>query len=321
MINELPSWNEGPTRQTILEFVARVTDPASPDFVAPESRIAAFDNDGTLWSERPFVQGGFIVAQLRAAAEADPTRRDEQPWRMAVEGDPSWMNEAIVKHYDGDDSDVSALLGGVARSFSGITVEEFCRQAADYFERERHPVYECSYLETAYAPMVELLDYLEAHAFSNYIVSGGGRDFMRPITERVYNVPPERVIGSASGVSFRVDERGAHLMRDSTVEFIDDGPQKPALIWDRTGRRPILTGGNANGDIPMFQFAGGEELPALRLLVHHDDDAREVAYDAGAGEALRMAEREEWTIVSMRDDWCRVFTFEQPTGDIASNRS
>ena len=321
MINELPSWNEGPTRRAIAEFVARVTDPSSPDFVAPESRIATFDNDGTLWCERPFAQAEFVMGQLREAAELDPTRRETQPWRMAVEGDPSWLNAAIVKHYEGDDSDVAALLSGIADSFAGITVEEFCRQAETYFERELHPIYGCSYLETAYAPMIELLDYLEAHSFTNYVVSGGGRDFMRPITERVYNIPPERVIGSASGVSFQVDESGAHLMREPTIEFLDDGPQKPILIWDRTGRRPILTGGNANGDVPMFQFAGGEELPAFRLLVHHDDDAREVAYDAGAEEALRMAEQEEWTMVSMRDDWRRVFTFEdRPSNDTNSEK-
>ena len=321
MTNGLPSWNEGPTRRAIVEFVERVTDPSSPDFVAPESRIATFDNDGTLWSERPVVQGEFMMAQLREAAEHEPALREKQPWRMAVEGDPSWMNGAIVKHYEGDDSDVSALLAGIAHSFAGITVEEFCRQAETYFERELHPIHGCSYLETAYAPMIELLDYLEAHSFTNYVVSGGGRDFMRPITERVYNIPPERVIGSASGVSFQVDESGAHLMREPTIEFLDDGPQKPILIWDRTGRRPILTGGNANGDVPMFQFAGGEELPAFRLLVHHDDDAREVAYDAGAEEALRMAEQEEWTMVSMRDDWRRVFTFEdRPSNDTNSEK-
>jgi hypothetical protein len=183
--------------------------------------------------------------------------------------------------------------------------------ADEYFQRERHPSYGCSYLDTAYLPMIELLDYLAANGFTNYILSGGGRDFMRPITDRVYKIPPERVIGSAPAMSFAIDDDGAHIMRGAALEFMDDGPTKPILIWDRTGRRPILAAGNANGDIPMLQFAGGADRPALRLLVHHDDGEREFAYDAGAEQALRTADEQGWGVVSMRSDWKQVFAFQE----------
>jgi phosphoglycolate phosphatase-like HAD superfamily hydrolase len=308
---ELRSWNDGPARRSIIDFVADVTDPSSERFVPPEERIATFDNDGTLWCERPFVQGGFVIQQLASAADADPSLRDIQPWKMAYEGDLAWLGAAMVKHYNGDDEDAGALLAAVATSFSDISVDAFSALADEYFQRERHPSYGCSYLDTAYVPMIELLGYLAANGFTNYIVSGGGRDFMRPITDRVYKIPPERVIGSAPAMSFAVDDDGAHIMRGATLEFLDDGPTKPILIWDRTGRRPILAAGNANGDIPMLQFTGGTDRPALRLLLHHDDGEREFAYDAGAEQALRTADEQGWNVVSMQSDWKRVFAFQE----------
>ena len=310
MTDHLQSWNDGSARQAIVEFVAQVTNEDGAGYVPPEARVAVFDNDGTLWCERPMAQGGFIVKRLVEVAEEDPSLRQIQPWKMAYERNSAWVDAAVVKHYDGDNADLEALLEGVAQSFSAMSVERFGEMVNAYFESERHPRYRCSYVETAYVPMIELLHYLEANAFVTYIVSGGGRDFMRPFAEDVYGIPPERIVGSSSGLSFVADERGAHVMREAVVEFLNDGPVKPISIWDRTGRRPILAGGNANGDVPMLQFAGGRDRPALRLLVRHDDGEREAAYEAGAERALALAAEQGWTVVSMRDDWRRVFSFE-----------
>jgi phosphoserine phosphatase len=310
MTQHLPSWNDTPTRQAILDFVAKVTDPNNAGYVPPEERIATFDNDGTLWCEQPAVQGGFIMQRLTAMAEKDASLHQTQPWQAAYEKDFTWLNNAVTKHYNGDDSDVKVLLGGILKAFGDMTVDAFAAMVVDFFDSARHPTYHCSYLEVAYQPMVELLGYLEANGFTTYIVSGGGRDFMRPITQQVYGIPPERVIGSAPALSFQADDQGAHIMRQAGADIFDDGPAKPVYIWDRIGRRPILAAGNANGDIPMLQFAGGKDHPALRLLVHHDDAKREVKYTAGAEKAINLAKEQGWTVVSIKQDWSNVFAFQ-----------
>ena len=229
---------------------------------------------------------------------------------MAYEKDTSWINNAVTKHYNGDDSQVKVLLGGLGKSFADMSVETFAAMSLDFFKHARHPKYNCSYLEVAYQPMLELLDVLKANDFTTYIVSGGGRDFMRPITRQVYGIPPERVLGSAPTLNFKAGDQGAHIMRGAGLDILDDGPAKAVQIWDRTGRRPILAAGNANGDIPMLQFAGGKDRPALRLLVHHDDAAREASYTSGAEKAVKLAQEQGWTVVSMKNDWKQVFSFE-----------
>jgi len=307
---KLPSWKDTPTRGAILGFVAKVCDSNSADYVVAEERVATFDNDGTLWCEQPAVQGGFIMQRLTAMAEKDASLRQTQPWKMAHEKDSSWINNAATKHYNGDDSDIKVLLGGLGKAFADMTVEAFAAMVLDFFKSARHPKYNCSYLEVAYQPMLELLDYLRANDFTVYIVSGGGRDFMRPITRQVYDILPERVIGSAPTLSFKADDQGARIMRGAGLEILDDGPAKAVQIWDRTGRRPILAAGNANGDIPMLQLAGGKDRPALRLLVHHDDAAREASYTSGAEKAVKLARAQGWTVVSMKNDWKQVFSFE-----------
>ena len=311
MTTDLRSWNDTPTKQAILDFVAKVTDPNNAAFVPVEERIATFDNDGTLWCEKPTVQGGFIMQRLYDMAEKDPSLRQTQPWQMAYEKDGSWLNNTIVKHYNGDDSDVTVLFGGLVKSFSDMTVEAFTDMVQDYFNSAHHPTYNCSYLEVAYQPMVELLDYLKANGFTSYIVSGGGRDFMRPITTQVYGIPPERVIGSAPTMSFQADEQGAYVMRGAGLDILDDGPAKPVQIWELIGRRPILAGGNANGDIPMLQYADRNTQPSLCLLVNHDDATREVDYTAGAENAQKMAPERGWTVISMKNDWKQVFSFQE----------
>jgi phosphoserine phosphatase len=306
----LSSWEETPTKQAILDFVDRVTADGAETFVPPAERIATFDNDGTLWCEQPMVQGAFIAQRLAAMAEADPSLRQTQPWKAISDGDSSWINNAVTKHYNGDDTDLKSLIAGVVKAFGDITVEDFETQAATFYDTAVHPVYKQPYQKLGYVPMAQLLDYLESKEFTCYIVSGGGRDFMRPVTQSMYGIPPERVVGSSSGLTFKADENGANVMRTAAAGIIDDGPGKPIQIWERIGRRPILAAGNANGDVPMLQFAADQNGPTLGLLVHHDDATREVAYSAGAENAVKEAAINGWTVISVETDWNRVFSFQ-----------
>jgi len=304
----LALWNDTPTRRAIVDFVQAVSTEGSPGFVAPAERVAVFDNDGTLWSEKPVpIQLDFTLFRMAELAGQDPSLAERQPYRAAVERDFRWLDQAIVKHYHGDDADLGLLMGAVESAFEGMEVEAFGAEVMEWLTTASHPVLRRQYLACGFAPMVELLRYLEANGFSTYIASGGDRDFMRPFARRIYGIPPERVIGSALGLDF--DDRGddTRLVYKSKVEFFDDGPTKPVRIWSRVGYRPLVTGGNSNGDIPMMRFArtGGRE--ALRLLVLHDDADREFAYTTGAEDALDWAKAHGWTVVSMKEDWSAVF--------------
>lgn len=310
MSEHLNSWSDTPTKQAIIDFVETVTDPASKSHVHPRDRVAVFDNDGTLWCEQPAVQGAFIARRLAEMAHEDPSLRQTQPWKAMADGDASWINNAVTKHYSGDDSDVKVLVAAVGRAFGDIDVEDFAKAAADFLASAVHPVYQRPYTELGFVPMIELLHYLEAHEFTCYIVSGGGRDFMRPVTEAMYGIPADRVSGSSSGLEFVADDSGSRIMRTATLGILDDGAMKPLQIWERIGRRPILAAGNANGDVPMLQFATDQPGPALALLVHHDDETREVSYTAGAQEALDRAQDLGWTTISVAKDWKRVFAHE-----------
>jgi phosphoserine phosphatase len=276
--------------------------------VPTEERIAVFDNDGTLWCEKPLpIQADFILRRLHEMAEADPELRDRQPWKAAYERDYGWLGAALTEHYAGDDTKVHTLARGVLAAHSGISVDDFEQQADSFLRTARHPTLDRSYLACVYAPMVELLQYLEANGFSNYIASGGGRDFMRPISQELYGITRDRVIGSATALEYLADGEGGMIMRKSEADFLDDGPEKPIRIWSRIGRRPILAAGNSNGDIPMLEFSRHADKPFLRLLVLHDDAEREFDYVAGAEQALKMAKHEKWTVVSMKNDWTTVF--------------
>jgi len=310
MSEYLSSWSETPTKQTIIDFVATVTDSASPSHVPPRDRVAVFDNDGTLWCEKPLAQGVFIAQRLAEMAGEDPSLQQTQPWKAMHEGNASWIDEAVVKHYNGDDSDVQVLAAAVGRAFADVDVDEFSKSATDFLASAEHPTYQCPYTELGFVPMIELLEYLEAHDFTCYIVSGGGRDFMRPVTEAMYRIPADRVTGSSPGLHFVADDSGSRVMRTASLGILDDGPTKPVQIWERIGHRPILAAGNANGDVPMLQFATDQTSASLALFVHHDDDSREVAYDVGADELIEQAKNRGWTTISMADDWNRVFAHE-----------
>jgi len=192
-------------------------------------------------------------------------------------------------------------------AYKGISVEEFEAKSNAFLRTAKHPTLGRGYLECAYVPMVELLGYLEANAFANYIASGGGRDFMRPISQRVYGIPRDRVIGSATTFQYTADDRGGTITHKAEADYLHDGPQKPIRIWSRTGRRPLVAAGNSNGDIPMLDFTQHPGKPSLRLLVLHDDGQREFAYTSGAEQALERADKSGWTIVSIKNDWATVF--------------
>ena len=267
-----------------------------------------FDNDGTLWCEKPLpIQADFILRRLHEMAEADPALREKQPWKAAYNRDYAWLGQVMVEHYAGDDTNVRSLLGGVIAAHAGISVDDFEQQADAFLHTAQHPTLGRGYVACAYAPMVELLRYLDANGFSNYIASGGGRDFMRPISEEMYGIPRDRVIGSATALEYAADDSGGSIMRKPEADVLDDGPQKPVRIWSRTGRRPLLAAGNSNGDIQMLDFTQHADKPTLRLLVLHDDGEREFAYTAGAEASLDRAQAESWTVVSIKNDWSTVF--------------
>jgi len=305
----LASWNDTATRQAIVEFVSAVTDEASADFIAPDERIAVFDNDGTLWPEKPIpIQLDFTIRRFGQIADEDPKLRDQQPYKAAYSHDFGWMNQAMVKHYHGDDSDLGLLLKAVPHAFEGLTIEQYLENVLAFFKTAEHPTLKRTYASIGYKPMIELLRYLEANRFTVYIASGGDRDFMRGIAQSLYGVPPEHVIGSSFKLEFKEHEDSVDVIYKSEMQFFDDGPEKPVLIWSRVGRRPIFAGGNSNGDVPMLRFANVAGRKSFRLLVRHDDAEREgVAYDDGAEAALTRAADRGWTVVSMKNDWGVVF--------------
>ena len=304
----LSSWRDGPAKQAVLDFVRRTCGEAGSTAVPVEERVAVFDNDGTLWCEKPVaIQLYFILRRLVDMAEARPELRERQPWKAAYENDRSWFDAIMAAHYAGDDSGIPTLAAGVLGAYAGISVEDFEAEADAFLNNARHPTLGRAFVDCAYAPMVELLDYLKANGFTNYIASGGGRDFMRPISLTTYGIPRERVIGSSTKFAYTDDQHGGTITHKPEPDYLDDGPEKPVRIWSRVGRRPLLAGGNSNGDIPMLQYTQHADKPTLRLLILHDDNEREFDYTSGAEQALEQAAKDGWTVVSIKNDWATVF--------------
>jgi hypothetical protein len=304
----LASWKDGPAKTAIVDFVARVIEPGGADFVPPEERIAVFDNDGTLWCEKPMpIELGFILQRMTTMAEREPALRTAQPWKAAYDRDYSWLAGAITKHHHGDESDVKVLIAGMVQAFEGVSVDEYAADAGRFLADRRHPSLDRPYRDCGYKPMVELLRYLDSNGFTNLIASAGDRDFMRTVTADIYGVPPERVVGSSNALRYLSDRDGGSILYLAKPDVFDDGPVKPVRIWSRVGRRPILAFGNSNGDIEMLQFAGSPGRPSLRLLLLHDDKAREFDYVDGAEKSLDLARKENWTIVSMKNEWRSMF--------------
>ena len=299
----LPSWNDGTVKQSVLDFVGKVTGEGSPEFVPAPERIAVFDNDGTLWSEQPmYFQAFFIFDRIRQLAPQHPEWRTEEPFASVLKGDAK-----------------SALAGGehaflelAMATHAGMTTEEFDRIATEWITTAKHPVTGKLYTEMVYQPMLELLAYLRASGFKTFIVSGGGIEFMRPWTERVYGIPPEQVIGSSIKTKFELRDGKPVLMRLPEVNFIDDKAGKPVGIQMHIGRRPIAAFGNSDGDLQMLQWTAAGPGARLCVYVHHTDAEREWAYDRASSighleKGLEEANAKGWTIVNMKSDWNRVF--------------
>jgi hypothetical protein len=303
----LPSWNDGPAKASIVAFVHAVTDRASKDFVAPAERIAVFDNDGTLWTEQPiYVQLAFALDRVKALAPKHPEWKTKQPFKAALEGDLKALAATGQK----------GIMELVLATHAGMTTDEFARLVEDWLAVARHPRFKRPYTDLVYQPMIELLGYLRENGFKTYIVSGGGIEFMRPWTERVYGVLPEQVIGSSVATRFQARaERAPVLRREPKIDFVDDGPGKPVGINKFIGRRPLLAFGNSDGDHQMLQWTAAGTGPRFAGLVHHTDREREWAYDRKSSvgrldKALDEATARGWTVVSMKADWKKIFAFE-----------
>jgi phosphoglycolate phosphatase-like HAD superfamily hydrolase len=302
----LASWNDGTTKKSIVDFVVRVTEVGGKDFVAPEQRIATFDNDGTLWSERPYpFQVAFALDRVKAMAPQHPEWQDKEPFKSALTGD---LKGLLAGGYH-------ALLGIVAATHSGMTTDEFEADVLKWVATTRHPTTDKLFTEMVFQPMLELLAYLRANGFKTFIVSGGGIEFMRAFAEVTYGVPPEQVIGSSGKLKFEMRDGNPVLSKLPEIDLLNDNVEKPAAIQKSIGRRPIAAFGNSDGDLEMLQWTAAGSGARLALLVHHNDAIREFAYDRAPSigqldKALDEANAKGWTVVDMRKDWLRIFPFE-----------
>jgi len=302
-IDRLPSWNEGETKQAILDFVAAVTDPASPDFVPEAERIATFDNDGCLWAEQPmYVQIVFAMDRVKALANEHPEWATKQPFKAVLDGDM----EALVAA--GEHGVVEIIMA----SHAGMTTDEFEHIVTDWIDTARHPTTGRPYTEMVYQPMLELLDFMRANGFKTFIVSGGGIEFMRPWTDAVYGIPPEQVVGSSIKTAFEVRDGEPVLVRLPKLNFNDDKEGKPVGINSHIGRRPIAAFGNSDGDFQMLEWTTAGSGARLGVLVHHTDSDREWAYDREShigrlDRGLDEADARGWIVVNMKDDWRTIF--------------
>jgi phosphoserine phosphatase len=301
----LPSWNEGNSRTVIINFVNRINTENSPEYVRPAERIAVFDNDGTLWSEKPFYfQVFFMIDRIKALASAHPEWSTTQPYKAILEAD----QQAIA---DFTEKDIMQLL---AVTHSGMIVEEFNSIATEWLKTAKHPRFNRPFTELVFQPMLELLEYLRANEFKTFIVSGGGIEFLRAFSEEIYGIPTEQVVGSSVKTRFEGRNGQFVLMKLPELGSYDDKEGKPININLHIGRRPILAFGNSDGDLPMLQYTDSGKQPSLILLLHHDDDKREWAYDRQSSvgrldKAWDEAKKKGWIVVSMQRDFKRVYPF------------
>jgi hypothetical protein len=307
----LPSWNDGAVKTSITDFVARVTREGGPEFVPLPERIATFDNDGTLWCEQPmYFQMAFAVDRVRALAPKNPQWKTKQPFKALLSKDMKAVAASGEK----------GLLAIVAATHAGMTVEEFHGVVLNWLDSARHPRFNRPYTDLVYQPMLELMAYLRANGFKTFIVSGGGIEFMRPWTEKVYGIPPEQVVGSSGVTRFEIGADGKPvLMKTAQVEFIDDGPGKAVGINRFIGRRPVFAFGNSDGDLQMLQWTAAGSGARFMGIVHHTDAEREYAYDRQSNigrldKALDEGRARGWSFADMKRDWRVIFPAELASG-------
>lgn len=308
----LPSWNDGPTKTAIIEFIAKTTTEGSPDFVRPRERVATFDNDGCLWAEQPvYFQLLFALDQVKAKAADHPEWKATEPFKSALAGD---MKGVMAGGKEG-------LMKLLAATHTGMTDEDFADSVRGWLRTARHPTTGKPYHRMVYQPMLELLDHLRASGYKTYIVSGGGIDFMRVFAERVYGVPPEQVVGTSSTAKFEMRDGVPTIVKQPEGLFVDDKEGKPVGIYTHIGRRPVFAAGNSDGDLQMLQYTtiprnDSDATPRFGLLIHHTDAKREWAYDREShigqlNKALDEAKDRGWTVVDMAEDWSTVFPAEK----------
>jgi phosphoglycolate phosphatase-like HAD superfamily hydrolase len=304
----LPAWNSGPAKQSIIDFVTRTTASGSPDFVVPAERIAVFDNDGTLWTEQPiYFQFAFAIDRVKALAAQHPEWKTLEPFKSALADDMAGLAASGEK----------GLLEIMAATHTGMTTDEFSKTVTDWIGSAQHPRFKRPYTDLVYQPMIELLAYLRGNGFKTFIVSGGGIEFMRPWTERVYGIPPEQVVGSSGVVKYVMQQPDRPvLVKEPKVEFVDDGPGKPVGINHFIGRRPVFAFGNSDGDQQMLEWTAEGAGARFMGIVHHTDAVREYAYDRQShigklDTALDEAARRKWTVVDMKSDWNVIYPFER----------
>jgi len=301
--DSLPSWNDTAAKKAIVAFVERVTKPDSADFVPAPERIAAFDNDGTLWAEQPiYIQFAFTRDRVKALVPQHPEWKTKPPFSKFI-STPKEEMVAVTEH---------ELMEMIMVSHAGMTTEEFGKIVSDWIATAKHPQTGKLYTEMTYQPMLELLAYLRANSFKTFIVCGGGIEFMRPWSEKVYGIPPEQVIGSSGKLQFEMRDGKPILMKLPEINFVDDKEGKPVGIQQHIGRRPIAAFGNSDGDLQMFQWTTAGSGPRLALIVHHTDAQREWAYDRQShigklDKAWDEAIAKGWTVVSMKDDWKTIY--------------
>lgn len=304
LADPLPSWRDTPTRDRIIAFVQEVTDPASSSYVTPSDRVAVFDNDGTLWAEQPmYFQFLFAMDALQAMAEADPSVLTTDTLKAAAAGD-------LATVLNGGEE---ALIEVVQLSHSGVSVEDFQTEVGTWLDTVTHPDTGLRYDEMTYQPMVELLRYLRDEGFETYIVSGGGIHFMRAFAERAYGIPPENVIGTLGETDYQIIDGVPTVVKTPGIAFIDDKEGKPIGIDRNIGKRPIIAGGNSDGDFAMLEWTTAGDGPRLGLIVHHTDAEREYAYDRDSPigklvDGLDKGPEMGWLIVDMAKDWNRIYT-------------
>lgn len=302
----LPSWNKGAVKQQIIDFVDHVSTPGDPEFIAPGSRIAVFDNDGTLWTEKPiYTEFTFVFDRVRVMAPQHPQWQTQEPYAAVLHHDAKALAVA------GDRGMFQMLLA----THANMTTDQFAAVVTDWIQHAQHPRFHRPYTECVYQPMLEVLELFRAHGFKTYIVSGGEQDFMRPWTEKTYGIPPEQVVGTTLPTEYEIRDGVPLLQKLPKIQSIDDGPGKPENIHMFIGRRPIAAFGNSDGDKQMLEWTAAGAGPHLMVLIHHTDAQREYAYDRKSSvgrldKALDEANARHWTVVDMKQDWKVIFPAE-----------